>query len=98
ELVALIRAHEPTSHIPAIVLTAKNQIDNRVELYQTGADNYLAKPFKMEELLAVIDTTLKQRKRILQKFYNTYLHSLSFPSDNENTVRDEEQVAEVNAI
>ncbi len=98
ELVALIRAHELTSHIPAIVLTAKNQIDNRVELYQTGADNYLAKPFKMEELLAVIDTTLKQRKRILQKFYNTYLHSLSFPSDNENTVRDEEQVAEVNAI
>lgn len=73
ELVAVVRDTEKIAHVPVVVLTAKNQVNDRVELYQTGADNYIAKPFKMDELLAVIEATLKQRRRLRDKFFNAYM-------------------------
>lgn len=73
ELVTQLKQVDATGHIPIVVLTAKNQVDNRVELYQSGADNYIAKPFKIEELLAVVNNTIAQRKRLMDKFYVDYM-------------------------
>ncbi|MDE7376753.1 MAG: response regulator, partial [Muribaculaceae bacterium] len=50
-----------TSHIPVILLTAKNRVEDRVECYRAGADAYIAKPFEMSVLEARIDSFLRQK-------------------------------------
>jgi AraC-like DNA-binding protein len=56
------------------VLSAKGQIESKVDLYQLGADNYLTKPFQLQELLAIADSTLKQRKKLRDSFLADYLN------------------------
>ena len=50
-----------TSNIPIIVLTAKDQILNKVELLDMGADDYLTKTFEIEELFARIRVALRNK-------------------------------------
>lgn len=57
-----------TSHIPIIMLTARADMDSRIEGLQKGADAYLAKPFSEEELLIRMKKLLELRKR-LQQYY-----------------------------
>ncbi|MDP0494280.1 MAG: response regulator transcription factor [Fusobacterium sp. JB021] len=51
-----------TSDIPIIVLTAKDQILNKVELLDMGADDYLTKPFNMQELFARMRVIFRNKK------------------------------------
>ena len=68
ELCKLLRSDEHTSHIPIIMLTAKADIESKLEGLQQGADAYLEKPFHPEELLLRIKKLLEQRQN-LQQFY-----------------------------
>ncbi|MEO6255063.1 MAG: ATP-binding protein [Ferruginibacter sp.] len=68
ELCMQLRNHEPTSHIPIIMLTAKADIESKMEGLEKGADAYLEKPFNREELLLRIKKLLELRKN-LQQFY-----------------------------
>ena len=54
ELCKKIKEDIATSHIPVILLTARGDLDSTTIGYKLGADAYLAKPFDMELLLAVI--------------------------------------------
>ncbi|MDZ7346573.1 MAG: response regulator, partial [candidate division KSB1 bacterium] len=63
-----LKRHPATNHIPVVLLTVRREIEHRVEGYETGADAYLTKPFEPEELMAVIDTLLENRKKLQQKF------------------------------
>lgn len=63
-----LKADERTSHIPVILLTAKNEQQSKVDGWNTGADDYLVKPFSPDELLARINNLIEQRKRLSQKF------------------------------
>lgn len=47
-------------HAPVLMLTAKNQVQDRVKGLDTGADDYLSKPFAFEELLARIRALLRR--------------------------------------
>ena len=60
-----------TSHIPIILLTARNQPEDRVECYEAGADGYIAKPFELPVLKARIDNFLRLRKERQEKFRTT---------------------------
>lgn len=51
-----------TSNIPIIVLTAKDQILNKVELLDMGADDYLTKPFNIKELFARMRVIFRNKK------------------------------------
>jgi DNA-binding response OmpR family regulator len=52
-------------HTPILILTAKGQIEDRVEGLDAGADDYLPKPFAFEELLARIRSLLRRPKETL---------------------------------
>lgn len=48
--------------IPLIILTAKNRIEQKLEAFEAGADDYITKPFELEELIARIKVKLKEKK------------------------------------
>lgn len=50
------------SDVPIIVLTAKENIRSKVELLDMGADDYITKPFNIEELFARMRVTLRNKK------------------------------------
>ena len=63
-----LKSDSRTSHIALILLTAKATLDDKVEGLQTGADDYIMKPFEAAELKARIKNLLEQRKRIHEHF------------------------------
>ncbi|GGZ24656.1 hybrid sensor histidine kinase/response regulator [Echinicola pacifica] len=62
-----------TSHIPVIMLTAKNSEDSELEGLQHGADFYLTKPFEIEKLLLSVNNLLKGREALRKRFTNEIL-------------------------
>ncbi len=67
ELVNRIRKDFETSHIPVVMLTAKQTPEERIRAMKYGADGYITKPFSMELLLAKIDNLLSQRRILFEK-------------------------------
>ena len=57
-----------TSHIPIILLTAKASLEHKVEGLNTGADDYLTKPFESEELVARVKTLISNRVKLREKY------------------------------
>jgi DNA-binding response OmpR family regulator len=47
-------------YVPVILLTARNELDDRIEGLNLGADDYLAKPFFVEELVARIHAVVRR--------------------------------------
>ena len=68
ELCRQLKSDARTSHIPVILLTAKATLNDKLEGLETGADDYIMKPFEAEELKARIKNLLEQRKRIHEYF------------------------------
>lgn len=58
ELCKLIRARD--THIPVIMLTALSALDDKIEGYDAGADDYIIKPFEFKELLMKIRVLLRR--------------------------------------
>lgn len=52
-------------HIPILILTAKGQVSDRIEGLDSGADDYLVKPFAFEELLARVRALTRRPKQTL---------------------------------
>ncbi|HYQ39874.1 MAG TPA: response regulator transcription factor [Pseudomonas sp.] len=61
---------EARSNIPVIMLTARDQLDDRLQGFKSGADDYLVKPFALSELAARIEAVLRRSQgssqRVLQ--------------------------------
>jgi DNA-binding response OmpR family regulator len=69
--IALLKAIRAKSiHTPVIFLTAKDQLQDRVEGLDAGADDYLVKPFAFEELLARVRALLRRPKSALETVLN----------------------------
>ena len=68
ELCRKIKTDIEFSHIPVILLTAKNTLISKIEGLETGADAYIEKPFVMEYLLAQI-TSLLNNRNIIKGYY-----------------------------
>ena len=68
EFTEQLKTNTATSHIPVIMLTAKNLEEHRAEGYEHGADSYITKPFHSKVLLARIENLLKRRKLLKHLF------------------------------
>ena len=62
-----IKENMNTSHIPVILLTAKDSIQDKEEGYDSGADSYLTKPFSAKLLRSRIKNLLETRKRLARQ-------------------------------
>jgi two-component system, OmpR family, response regulator MprA len=60
EVCRRLRSNPTTQDIPILLLTAKDEVGSRVEGLNTGADDYLTKPFSFEELVARIRAILRR--------------------------------------
>lgn len=71
EFTEQLKTNTATSHIPVIMLTAKNLEEHRAEGYEHGADSYITKPFHSKVLLARIENLLRQRQLLKNLYQGT---------------------------
>ncbi|TQQ85335.1 response regulator transcription factor [Peptacetobacter hominis] len=63
----LKKAREKGIDTPVLILTAKEALDDKVEAFSTGANDYLTKPFYMEELVARVYAILRTNGKLTEK-------------------------------
>lgn len=68
-----LRRNERTSDIPVLMLTALSSIKDKVEGFNAGADDYLTKPFEIEELLVRVRALLRRADRLPQAAHSEIL-------------------------
>lgn len=67
ELCRTLKKDIRTSHVPVILLTAKDTLEDKEEGYQVGADSYLTKPFSASLLRSRINNLLELRSKLADK-------------------------------
>lgn len=60
ELIATVRGRDP--ELPVIVISARTSTTDRIDLLKLGADDYLTKPFDLDELAARVEVQLRHRR------------------------------------
>ncbi|KAA0224346.1 helix-turn-helix domain-containing protein, partial [candidate division KSB1 bacterium] len=95
ELCRILKTDEKTSHVPIIMLTAKADSESKVHGLETGADDYLIKPFDSKELLARVHNLIKQRRQLRERFSREIVLK---PQDIAITPRDEVFLNKVKAV
>ncbi|WP_445748923.1 hybrid sensor histidine kinase/response regulator transcription factor [Polaribacter sp.] len=87
ELSKKIKKNGITSHIPIIILTAKTADEDKLEGFETGADEYIIKPYNEDFLLSRIKNLLSNRKLLKEKFVNN-----SLLNPKELTINSQDQI------
>jgi signal transduction histidine kinase/ligand-binding sensor domain-containing protein/CheY-like chemotaxis protein/AraC-like DNA-binding protein len=95
ELCKRLKTDERTSHIPVILLTAKVGEKSKLEGLETGADDYLTKPFSGTELQVRVNNLIELRKRLRERFSREVTLQ---PADIAITSADEKFLERVMAI
>ena len=67
ELIKQLKSDKSFWQLPIILLTAKNKEEDKTEAYAVGADAYITKPFKFDELEVRINALLANRKKMIEK-------------------------------
>lgn len=88
DLLKKIKTNSNFSHIPVILLTSKIEHEDRIKGLEIGADAYIAKPFKTDELLVRINNLISNRKLLKGKYSGAQdqadkIKTVEFKSSNE---------------
>lgn len=87
EVTSTLKGNHLTSHIPIVLLTAKVEDDDRMEGRRRGANAYLTKPFKEEELLLTLQNLLELQEQ-WKKRYAGFASSMKNLPDTEHSTED----------
>jgi DNA-binding response OmpR family regulator len=68
-----LKQHATTAHIPVVLLTARAETEDKIGGLLTGADDYLTKPFHVQELLVRAHNLIEARKRLRELFHRQLL-------------------------
>lgn len=63
-----VRAQAATCHIPIVMVSSDSSVQGRMKGFQAGADAYLLKPFRADELLVRVSLLLRQRRMLRDKY------------------------------
>jgi YesN/AraC family two-component response regulator len=94
-----IKAEEITSHIPIILLTARTHDSFMIKGLETGAEDYIVKPFREDVLKLKVENLIKTRKLLRQKFSKQLVikpFDISVDSENEVFLKKAIQAIEDN--
>ncbi|MFW6282247.1 MAG: winged helix-turn-helix domain-containing protein, partial [bacterium] len=80
------------SDLPIIMLTAKSELEDKVKGLDTGADDYLTKPFEIEELLARIRALIRRKKGDVESANILEIDDLEVNLDAHTVKRDNEKI------
>lgn len=97
ELCRILKKDLETSHIPIILLTAKNSADDRIECYNAGADGYISKPFELKVLEARINNFISNKKNKQEEFkadVEINISTLEYPTIDEQFLNNAISVIE----
>ncbi len=81
-----LKNNSVTSHIPVILLTAKNTVESHIESLKYGADYYLPKPLDMRLLLSAVNNILLQRKKFFSNIIEKHAHTGVVEDIKENPI------------
>jgi signal transduction histidine kinase/ligand-binding sensor domain-containing protein/DNA-binding NarL/FixJ family response regulator len=99
ELTRQLKGDIRTSHIPVILLTAKNADEDKEEGYDSGADSYLTKPFTAKLLASRVRNLLASRRRQAEMVANGMTPSTQHPIPNtELTPLDQDFIVRLNRL
>ncbi len=68
QLTDKIKAHELTCHIPVVMLSARAEVEDRIQGHQHGADGFVPKPFHEQELVLILQNMLLLQERWRKRF------------------------------
>jgi len=92
EMCRMIRNDELVSHVPIIIVSARNTDKDRLEGLATGADAYLVKPFKRDELIAVANNLLHTREILKMKYQAQISPDAPAPTQQEVEIVDKNKI------
>lgn len=78
-----VKADFRTSHIPVVLLTAKGQVQDKIEGSRAGADAYLTKPFSTAYLVQTVRTLFANRAKVQRRFSSTFLFAAEHTSERQ---------------
>ncbi|MBS1606010.1 MAG: helix-turn-helix domain-containing protein [Bacteroidetes bacterium] len=76
-----LKTDERTSHIPVVLLTARQSDAHQVEGYSAGADVYIPKPFNMEVVIACVNSLLDSRRRMREAYQKVNFDGTPVPRE-----------------
>ncbi|MEO6329080.1 MAG: ATP-binding protein [Ginsengibacter sp.] len=91
-----IKHEQATSHIPVIILTAKAGSANKIEGLQTGADDYVIKPFDGNELIIRCKNLIEQRSK-LRKLFSKQVISIT-PEEIEIEIPEQQFLQKIRSV
>ena len=88
EMCKRLKADIRTSHIPIILLTAKDSMESKEEGYESGADSFITKPFVRSLIASRVSNLLKQRKTLAQAYSVTGVDNSHAIQEKRSMLRD----------
>ena len=91
EMLKRIRGNQVTRHIPVIMLTAKAGRESKIDGLESGADDYITKPFDKKELLLKAKNLIKRSASAREKFrkeFSTHTDGSNIPLVKDQLLND----------